>query len=122
MTDEIDVRGRPLDLDALSIDELRELYRMLPGTIRAREAADRAARIERVLAEAKAQGMTRDEIRALRSTLTSSEKKRAPRKSARTAHYRDPDTGATWSGKGRKPAWIKAHEDQHGSLDALKVE
>ncbi|WP_232444574.1 H-NS histone family protein [Burkholderia ubonensis] len=40
-------------------------------------------------------------------------RKRAPRtrnattaKSASVPKYRDPKTGATWSGKGRAPAWI----------------
>lgn len=33
---------------------------------------------------------------------------RAARKTAAVApKYRDPNTGATWSGRGREPAWIK---------------
>ncbi|MCR4470139.1 H-NS histone family protein [Burkholderia sp. SCN-KJ] len=32
---------------------------------------------------------------------------RAPRKRGRVdAKYRHPETGATWSGRGRPPAWI----------------
>ncbi|RKT99467.1 H-NS histone [Burkholderia sp. Nafp2/4-1b] len=30
-----------------------------------------------------------------------------PRKSASAPRYRDPKTGATWSGRGREPRWIK---------------
>ena len=33
--------------------------------------------------------------------------KATPRKSASAPRYRDPKTGATWSGRGREPAWIK---------------
>lgn len=34
--------------------------------------------------------------------------KTAPRKSVGPAKYRDPTTGATWTGRGRKPAWFDA--------------
>ncbi|HIC7211621.1 H-NS histone family protein [Burkholderia stabilis] len=30
-----------------------------------------------------------------------------PRKRASSPRYRDPKTGATWSGRGREPGWIK---------------
>lgn len=122
MTDGNCTASKSIDLESISIEELRDLYRELPGVIRARENAERTARIERVLAAAKAEGMNRDEIRALRTTLTARDKKKSPRKPTQAAKYRDPNTGATWSGKGRKPAWVKAHEDHGGSLDALKVE
>ncbi|WP_345817774.1 H-NS histone family protein (plasmid) [Paraburkholderia sp. PREW-6R] len=33
--------------------------------------------------------------------------KRGPKPGIRPAKYRDPMSGATWSGVGRQPAWIK---------------
>ncbi|MGH0028486.1 MAG: H-NS family nucleoid-associated regulatory protein [Myxococcota bacterium] len=33
--------------------------------------------------------------------------------------YRDPNTGRTWAGRGRKPNWIKAFEASGGSLQQL---
>jgi len=122
MTDQFRVASEAIDIDGLSLEELRDLYRQLPDVIRARESAERAARVERVLAAAKAEGMNRDEIRALRATLTARDKGKRSRKESISAMYRDPKTGATWSGKGRKPAWIKAHDEKHGSLDALRIE
>lgn len=36
--------------------------------------------------------------------------KSAAKKRAVEAMYRDPDTGATWSGRGRKPLWLNGRE------------
>jgi DNA-binding protein H-NS len=33
--------------------------------------------------------------------------KRGPKPGSNAARYRDPKSGATWSGKGREPMWIK---------------
>ncbi|WP_321818390.1 MULTISPECIES: H-NS histone family protein [unclassified Paraburkholderia] len=33
--------------------------------------------------------------------------KRGPKLGPKPAKYRDPDSGATWSGMGREPLWIK---------------
>jgi DNA-binding protein H-NS len=38
--------------------------------------------------------------------------KLAARRSASTAKYRDPKTGATWTGHGRAPAWIASAKDR----------
>lgn len=47
---------------------------------------------------------------------------RAPKNRIRgTAKYRDPASGRTWSGRGRRPAWAVAWEDAGNSLDACKI-
>ena len=38
--------------------------------------------------------------------------KAAVKSSSATAKYRDPKTGATWSGRGRAPAWIASAKDR----------
>ena len=35
--------------------------------------------------------------------------------------YRDPDTGDTWSGRGRKPRWLEAKIEAGYTLEDLKV-
>ena len=35
--------------------------------------------------------------------------------------YRDPDTGDTWSGRGRKPKWLEAKIEAGRTLEDLKV-
>jgi len=36
--------------------------------------------------------------------------------------YRDPATGATWSGRGLRPRWVRAALEAGGSLDELRVD
>lgn len=44
-----------------------------------------------------------------------------PRRGVLAPKYRDPVSGRTWSGKGRKPAWVHEHIERGGSLDELAV-
>jgi DNA-binding protein H-NS len=37
------------------------------------------------------------------------------------AKYRDPASGKTWSGRGRRPGWVLALESQGKSLDACRI-
>lgn len=37
------------------------------------------------------------------------------------ARYRDPVSGKTWSGRGRRPGWVMNLEAQGKSLDACKI-
>jgi DNA-binding protein H-NS len=39
-------------------------------------------------------------------TIESKKTKPGPRKGTAKAKYRDPETGATWSGRGRAPRWL----------------
>ncbi|MGF6239762.1 DNA-binding protein H-NS [Paraburkholderia sp. GAS38] len=58
--------------------------------------------VEQVRATVREYGLTVEDIfgrqRAQRGTTS---------KSVPAAKYRDPKTGATWSGRGREPVWIK---------------
>lgn len=46
--------------------------------------------------------------------------KKAP-SAASKPKYRDPNTGETWSGRGRKPAWFVAAVSGGASLESLKA-
>ena len=35
--------------------------------------------------------------------------------------YRDPETGATWTGRGKAPAWMKAWIESGGDKEALRI-
>ncbi|HNQ03717.1 MAG TPA: H-NS histone family protein [Thiobacillaceae bacterium] len=43
------------------------------------------------------------------------------RAAAPIAKYRDPVSGRTWSGRGRRPAWVLEHEAQGKKLDAFRI-
>ncbi len=46
---------------------------------------------------------------------------KAKSKGGMVAKYRDPDSGKTWTGRGRRPAWVAELEKQGKSLDSCKI-
>ncbi|WP_322060009.1 H-NS histone family protein [Paraburkholderia sp. J63] len=83
----------------------RELKAQM-AELEAQAAAARAAEFQEILADIRAKvaeyGFTEHDIFG--------RGRGRPRKTAGTAvpdRYRDPKTGATWSGRGRAPNWIK---------------
>jgi len=41
--------------------------------------------------------------------------------SAAAAKYRDPVSGKTWSGRGRRPAWVVAAESEGKGVDSFRI-
>nr|WP_124982031.1 H-NS histone family protein [Ralstonia solanacearum] len=72
-------------------------------TARQKELAEVTERVRQVVLE---YGLTAEDI-----GLAPKRGKRGP-KSAVAPKYRDPKTGATWSGRGRAPAWIGKNRDR----------
>ncbi|MCG1042929.1 H-NS histone family protein [Mycetohabitans sp. B8] len=66
----------------------------------------RVAELDAVLADIRAKvaeyGLTSQDIFGRRHATSSAQEKR----DGVTAKYRDPASGATWSGRGRAPVWI----------------
>lgn len=77
-----------------------QMERLAEETERAR-LAELHAVIEEVRAKAAEYGLTAEDIFGRRQN------KRGARTAPLPAKYRDPKTGATWSGRGRQPEWIK---------------
>ncbi|RQR59887.1 H-NS histone family protein [Burkholderia sp. Bp9125] len=67
----------------------------------------RAAEMEAVLADVRAKiaeyGLTEQDVFGRKRTRAKGASSSKPQSAPK---YRDPKTGATWSGKGRAPAWI----------------
>ncbi|KFX28656.1 H-NS family nucleoid-associated regulatory protein [Ralstonia solanacearum] len=72
-------------------------------TARQKELAEVTERVRQVVLE---YGLTAEDI-----GLAPKRNKRGP-KSTVAPKYRDPKTGATWSGRGRAPAWIGKNRDR----------
>ena len=68
--------------------------------------AEKTSAIHQVKALVAEFGLTADEI------FTSEKKARKGAHATVAAKYRDPETGETWSGRGRAPNWI-AGKDRH---------
>jgi len=82
-----------------------ELKAQAEDILKQAEAA-RLAELETVLAEVRARvaeyGLTPEQVFGRRRANGNVSKAALV-----TAKYRDPKTGATWSGRGREPSWIK---------------
>ncbi|KAG0189044.1 hypothetical protein DFQ28_003990 [Apophysomyces sp. BC1034] len=85
-------------------------YKQLQQQIEAlQQKADeaRVAELDAVTADIRQKvaeyGLTPQDIFGRRHTTAGASKKRAPA----PAKYHDPASGATWSGRGRAPAWIQ---------------
>ena len=83
--------------------------------LRRQELANVVGEIKRVMAE---HGLTAEDI-----GLGQSQKPQAARKAATSkAKYRDPNTGATWTGKGRLPAWALAYRASGHDIAELAIQ
>ena len=70
---------------------------------RQKELAEVTAQVRQIVLE---YGLTAEDI-----GLAPKRGKRGPRAAA-APKYRDPKTGATWTGRGRAPAWIGKNRDK----------
>jgi DNA-binding protein H-NS len=90
------------------MDELERQFMALPYE----EREELLERLERLLAD------TRGE----RARVLKAELKSLQGKGARVAaKYRDPVSGQTWSGRGRKPLWLQSYESQGREIEEFKV-
>lgn len=88
------------DLDKMTIPALRDLKDRIHATIETKEKAERAAVIAKMHDMAAKHGLSLDDV------LGAKGKRAYKRRAPSTPKYRDPKSGATWSGMGRPPAWL----------------
>ncbi len=88
----------PINLDDLSLKELKDLQNSVAKAIANFQDRHRRAALAEIEEMARAKGFTLSELAGL-----STPRKRAPA----VAKYADPaDRTSTWSGRGRKPRWF----------------
>lgn len=89
-----------IDLENLSLEELKKLSRDVQKAISSFEERKRKDALKAIEQVAREHGFTVDEvIKAQKS---------AGRKAAREAKFRNPaNPSQTWSGRGRQPGWYK---------------
>lgn len=80
--------------------------------IRKSEASEAIARVRELVEQF---GLTPQDVFG-RGTRGGKGSKRAARKGVGVAKYRDPKTGATWTGQGRAPKWIANKKDRSAFL------
>ncbi len=101
-----------IDLDTLSLKDLKKLYNDVGKAIDNFEARQRAEALAAVEAKAKEMGF------ALNDLVGGATKKRA----ATPPKYQHPkDPSVTWTGRGRQPDWIKEAEAAGKSRDEFLI-
>lgn len=89
-----------IDLETLSLDELKKLSRDVEKAIATFEERKRKDALKAIEKVARDHGFTIDEVIKTQ--------KSAARKPARDAKFRNPaNPSETWSGRGRQPGWYK---------------
>ncbi len=103
------------DLSSYSRDELLELKKTIDKEITQRRKDEEKQAREELKAVAEKYGFTLNELLEARGqTKTSS--------SGSPAKFRHPsDASKTWTGKGRKPAWLREWEANGGNKEDCRI-
>jgi len=91
----------PIDISKLSRDELESLLGQTTDRLKAFEEETVVALVEDVKKRAQEAGVSLNEL--IGRLKGSGGKKRGKV----AAKYKNPKTGETWAGRGRKPAWLE---------------
>lgn len=108
------------DLKSLNLRDLKSLQRKVDRAIATHEKRSRKDALNAVKEKAKELGFSLDELVG----DTDADSLRAAAKSRPTAEpkYRHPDDPSqTWSGRGRKPNWIKEALEQGVDIDSMLI-
>jgi DNA-binding protein H-NS len=102
-------------LEGLTVADLDKVIAAAQQSREARRESGKKALVEEFRAKAEALGLSlEDLVRGSASANRPPGKTRQPRKGAPAApspvKYRNPDTGETWSGRGRTPKWMALAE------------
>ena len=104
-------------LEGLTVADLDKVIAEAERQRETRRESGKRELIEEIRAKAEAMGLSLEElIGGSTQTGRPAPKTRKPQKGAATAsppvRYRNPDSGETWSGRGRSPRWLKLAEEQ----------
>ena len=126
-----------VDLSKMSLKQLEAhagRLKSLLSTVRAKECAEMLQRwkdedeatTKRRRTEAIRLGVDYADVRgttlpapAKRRRTRRTRRTRRPRKSIGPPKFQDPESGRTWTGRGRVPLWVSSHEKSGGSRDDL---
>ena len=104
-----------MDLSKHNIKELEQLQRDIEKEIGRKKQEEKKEALREAKKVANKYGFALDDLVGGAPKT----KKRAGKAPAKFRHPGDP--GKTWSGRGRKPQWIRDWEQSGGDLDKLRV-
>ena len=111
------VHQAPDQMNSMSVAELNNLIERATTVRDSRIGAERQVFIDRIRAEAEGLGLSMQDL----ATPPKPEKKSAGGREPAGVKYRDPETGGTWSGRGRMSTIFRERLDQGRSLDEFLV-
>ncbi len=105
------------DLNTLSRTELEQLKIDVDAALSSLAERERRAALDAAIKAAAAHGFRLDEL-----TADPSLRMRARMKSKNPAKFRNPENPEqTWSGRGRKPQWIKDAEAEGANIEEFSI-
>jgi DNA-binding protein H-NS len=104
-----------MELEGLSLKELKKLQRDVASAIEGFDARSKAAAIAELETHARQLGFSLAELTGAAVKIKGT---RAP---AKAKYFNPADPSETWSGRGRKPAWFAAALDQGATPTSLEV-
>ena len=104
-------------MDNMSVPELNELIERATAIRDGKIGAERQAFINRIRAEAEGLGLTMQDL----ITTPKPERKTAGGREPAAVKYKDHETGATWTGRGRMAKVFRERLDQGRSLEEFLV-
>lgn len=106
------------DLSGLSLNELTSLEKKVAKAILNRKTTEKKKALATIEAKAREMGFSLSELTGAAKTRRGTVKVRIPG----VARYANPaDRSQTWTGKGRRPAWVLAALEAGKSLDDLAI-
>jgi DNA-binding protein H-NS len=117
-----------VDLDRMSVQQLTALIEAAEAKRRDKSEEAKAALRTEVERKAAELGISVGDLFVQpdqRAPVEQKARGRRPRSDAGTkppAKYRDPETGETWSGRGRPPRWLAAREAEGKRREEFAVE
>ena len=103
-----------------TIQELKDQRAALDMQIEQQLAEQRSSTFDRIKAIMAESGMTVNElVKGLSGSKAKTQVPTAGRKVA--VKYRDPETGATWTGRGLRPKWMREKMEAGATKDSFLV-
>lgn len=97
---------------------LRQQLEKIQTQISKEEAKDRSAVLDQIKTLMAEHGLTTADIGATATSTQIKMKAAAVKKQTVAAKFQDPKSGATWSGRGREPLWIKGKKRERFLIGA----
>lgn len=103
-----------MELGSMTVEQLRKLQAAAAEELKKREKAEKRNALKAIRELAEARGFSLDEL--------FEEKPARTQRSKGVAKYRNPaDPSHTWTGRGRKPAWVLEWLEAGKSIDKLAI-